>query len=191
MQGIKTFAALALTIGSLASAHAQDAEYPGAVAAFAKVCLVPGVDPADRIAALAADSGWKEDSAASVDVPKLGVSRAIDKNYSFAKPQGVRQWSGQIDGKPARFVLASFGAKERYPNLCALVLEGVRNALPYSDAAKAAFKQWGIGGKSVDLVHYFEFAGKVGADKHPARGEVFTRSLAGQAKETAHFYLAY
>lgn len=191
MQGIRTFAVFALGLGSLTGAHAQQAEYPGAVAAFSKVCLVPGVNPADRIAALAADSGWKEDGASSVDVPKMSISRAIDKNYSFAKPQAVRQWSGQIDGKPARFVLASFTPKERYPNLCALVLEGVRNALPYSDETKAAFKAWGIGGKSVDLVHYFEFAGKVGPDKHPARGELFTRSLAGQAKETTHLYLAY
>lgn len=191
MQGIRTFAALTLAIGSVASAQAQDVEYPSAVAAFTKVCLVPGVNPADRIAALAGDAGWKEDAASNVDLAKMSLSRAIDKNYSFAKPQAVRQWSGQIDGKPARFVLASFDAKNRYPNLCALVLEGVRNAMPYSAATRAAFKDWGIGGKSVDLVHYFEFAGKVGADKHPARGELFTRSLAGQSKETTHLYLAY
>ncbi|MEP9357598.1 hypothetical protein [Sphingomonas sp. KR3-1] len=191
MRTIKAFAGLVLAIGSLASAHAQEAEYPSAVASFARVCLVPGLNPADRLAALAGDAAWKEDAAPSVDLAKMSVSRAIDKNYSFAKPQSVRQWSGQIDGKPARFVLATFDAKSRYPNLCALVLEGVRNALPYSDETKTAFKAWGIGGKSVDLVHYFEFAGKVGPDKHPARGEIFTRSLAGQTKETAHLYLAY
>jgi hypothetical protein len=194
MQAIKTFAVMALAFGGLAAGPAladPEAEYPSAVASFAKVCLVPGVNPADRLAALAGDAGWKEDASPSVDVPRIGVSKAIDHNYNFAKPAAVRQWSGQIDGKPARFVLASFAAKERYPNLCALVLEGVRNALPYSNETKAAFKSWGIGGKSVDLVHYFEFAGKVGPDKHPARGELFTRSLAGQAKETTHLYLAY
>jgi hypothetical protein len=194
MQAIKAFAVTVLAFGGVAGGPARaepEAEYPSAVATFARICLVPGVNPADRLAALAGDSGWKEDAKPSVEVSRMGVSKAIDQNYNFAKPQGVRQWSGQIDGKPARLVLASFGAKERYPNLCALVLDGVRNALPYSDETKAAFKAWGIGGKSVDLVHYFEFAGKVGPDKHPARGELFTRSLAGQAKETTHLYLAY
>ena len=169
----------------------QDVEYPSAVARFAAVCLMPGTNSADRLAALTGDSAWQEDAEPSVDVPKLGISRAIDRNYSFNKPSGVRQWSGQIDGLPARFVLATFDAKSRYPNLCALVLEGPRNAMAYSDATKAAFNAYGIRGKSVDLVHYFEFAGKIGADKHPARGEIFTRSLAGQAKQTTHFYLAY
>jgi hypothetical protein len=71
------------------------------------------------------------------------------------------------------------------------MLDGPRNAMPYADELKTAFKTFGIGGKSVDLVHYFEFAGKVGPEKHPVRGEIFTRSLSGSSKQTTHIYLAY
>lgn len=189
---------LALIAGSLcglsavaAAQEGQDTEYPSAVATFNRVCLVQGVNPADRIAALEADKGWSEDTTVTVDIPKMGISRAISKNYSFAKVSNARQWSGEVDGRKARIVLAAFDGKVRYPNLCALVLEGPRNAMPYSDELKAAFKAFGISGKSVDLVHYFEYSGKVGPEKHPVRGEIFTRSLSGQIKETTHIYVAY
>ena len=71
------------------------------------------------------------------------------------------------------------------------MLEGPQNAMPYADELRAAFKAFGIKGKSVDLVHYFEFAGKYGAEKHPVRGEIFSRSLSGERKETTHIYVAY
>lgn len=169
----------------------QDVEYPSAVATFQRICLVPGVASADRLAAIGSETGWTEDQSVTFDIPKLGISKTIDRNYSFDKVEGARQWSGNIDGHKAHFVLATFAGKQRYPNLCALILDGPRNAMPYSDDLKAAFKTFGIGGKSVDLVHYFEFAGKVGPDKHPVRGEIFTRSLSGSSKQTTHIYVAY
>jgi hypothetical protein len=171
--------------------QAQDGEYPSAVATFSRVCLVPGVNPTDRLAALEADKRWREDADVTVDVPQIGISKAIDKNYTFKQVSSARQWSGDIDGRKARFVLATFSEKVRYPNLCALVLDGPRNAMPYADELQVAFKTFGIGGKSVDLVHYFEFAGKLEPDKHPARGEIFSRSLGGQSKNTTHIYVAY
>ena len=70
-------------------------------------------------------------------------------------------------------------------------MEDVRNAMPYSDELKLDFKEFGIGGKSVDLAHYFEYAGKVGAEKHPVRGEIFTRSFGTTGKQTMHIYVAY
>jgi hypothetical protein len=167
------------------------AEYPSAVDSFSRICLTPGVDPASRLAAISALTGWSQDDVVTVDVPKLQISRTIDANYSFGSVSTARQWSGTIDGRPARIVLASFSGKVRYPNLCALVLDGINNAMPYGSTARDAFKTFGIGGKSVDLVHYYEFAGKVGPDKHPVRGEVFSRSLAGQSSQTMHIYVAY
>jgi len=173
------------------TAQAQDREYPTAVSTFNRMCLMPGVNPADRIAALQADKGWREDAKVTVDIPQISISKAIERNYSFREVSSARQWSGDIDGQPARFVLATFNEKSRYPNLCALVLEGPRNAMSYGHELRNSFKAFGIGGKSVDLVHYFEFAGKVGPDKHPVRGEVFSRSLSGQSGQTTHIYVAY
>jgi hypothetical protein len=175
-----------------APAHAEvQPELPSAVATFKQVCLVPGVSHEDRVNVLRGLAGWQEDASASVDVPKLGISRAIEKNYSFDRVESVRQWSGLLDGRPVKFVLASFAGKVRYPHLCALMADGVENAMPYGRPLRDAFKEFGIGGKSVDLVHYYEFAGKVGADRHPVRGEVFSRSLAGRHANTMHIYIAY
>lgn len=193
--GLSIFALSAMILTGFATpAPAQDTndrEYPSAVSTFERICLVPGVEPSARLSALTSDSSWQEDKTVTVDIAQMSISRAIERNYSFNNISNARQWSGKIDGQNARFVVASFNGKSRYPNLCALVLEGPRNALPYSDALKAAFKSFGIGGKSVDLVHYFEFAGKVGTDKHPVRGEIFSRSLSGSAKQTTHIYVAY
>lgn len=166
------------------------AEVPDAISNFERACLSGGNDPAARPAALKA-MGWKEDSEVTVDVPKLAISKTIDPNYDFSKPDKIDQWSGVINGRPARIVLASFPTKRRYPNLCALVIDDISNAMGYTDALKVAFKNFGIGGKSVDLVHYFEYAGKIGADKHPVRGEIFTRSLASGADHSMHIYVAY
>lgn len=169
---------------------APAAEVPSAVVTFNKLCLAGGLDPAARSAALTA-SGWQKAPMVSINVPKLGISKAIDRSYDFSKPELTEQWTGTVDGRPANVVLARFHAKRRYTNLCALTIEGVRNAMPYSDELKSAFASFGIKGKSVDLVHYFEYAGKVGADKHPVRGEIFTRSQATGGRETMHVYVAY
>jgi hypothetical protein len=181
-----------IVAGAFASnASAQPvAEVPGAVALFDRICLGGGIDPAARAAALDT-SGWQQDATADVDVQKLGISKSIDRNYDFTKAESTSQWSGLIDDRPARIVLASFPEKRRYRHLCTLVIDDVANAMPYADPLKAAFKSFGIGGKSVDLVHYFEFAGKLGPEKHPARGEIFTRSLASGGKNSMHIYVAY
>lgn len=166
------------------------AELPSAVATFKQVCLAGNLNPAARPAALAA-AGWRKAPAVAIDVPKLGISKAIERNYDFSKPEAAEQWTGVVDGRPASAVLATYSAKRPHRQLCALVIDGVTNAMPYHDELKAAFKDFGISGKSVDLVHYFEYAGKVGAEKHRVRGEIFTRSLASGAKNSMHIYVAY
>lgn len=181
---------LAILVAPALSAAQPAIEVPSAVKTFETVCLAGGVDASARPAALAA-AGWKKDSSTTVDVPRLSISRAIAANYDFSKPDRTEQWSGTIDGKGARIVLAAFPAKRRYPQLCAMIVDGVRNAMPYGGDLRDAFKRFGIGGKSVDLVHYFEFAGKVGADKHPVRGEIFSRSQASGAPDSMHIYIAY
>ncbi len=172
------------------AAHAQDAEVPSVVSTFAKICLAGGVDPSARLAALSA-AGWSKNETTYIDVPSLAISKAIERNYDFSKPVSVDNWSGPIDGREAKIVLATFAAKSRYPNLCALTVDGIKNAMPYGGELRAAFRAFGIGGKSVDLVHYYEFAGKVGPDKHPVRGEIFSRSQASGGEDSMHIYVAY
>ena len=179
-----------LILGLPIAAHAQVAEVPSAVPTFAKLCLTGGIDPNARPAALLA-ANWTKDAAATIDVAKLAISKTIDPNYDFSKPKSAEQWSGTIDGRSAKIVLATFPDKRRYLNLCALTTEGIKNALPYGSDLREAFKTFGIKGKSVDLVHYYEFAGKVGSDKHPVRGEIFSRSLATGGSDTMHIYVAY
>ena len=186
---MRSFLALVL-FAAPAALNAQDAEVPSAVSTFAKICLSGGLDPAARAATLAAES-WTKEPTATVDVPKLAISKAIEQNYDFSKPITVEQWAGTIDGRSAKVVLATFPEKRRYPNLCALTVDGIKNAMPYGGELRDAFKAFGIGGKSVDLAHYYEFAGKVGEGKHPVRGEVFSRSLASGGFNSMHIYVAY
>jgi len=175
----------------------EGAEFPTAVSDFEKICLIKSVASADRIKILEEAVGWAEDEMVTVDIPALEISKAITRNYSFKNVESARQWTGSIDGSPARIVIASFSGKARYQNICALIMAGAENAMPYGSDLRAAFKKFGIGGKSVDLVHYYEFAGKLKPGdyaiekKHPARGEIFTRSRASLNQKTMHIYVAY
>lgn len=166
------------------------AEASNAVKTFSNICLTGGVEAgARRTAVLAA--GWKRDSIATIDVQKFAISKAIERNFDFSKPENSEQWSGIVDGKAAKIVLAKFPTKRRYVNICAIVIDGVKNAMPFGGELKSSFATFGIKGKSVDLVHYYEFAGKVGPNKHPVRGEIFTRSQASGSPDSMHIYVAY
>lgn len=102
-----------------------------------------------------------------------------------------------IDGRDSKIILLTFPEKERFKHACVVTVAGIKNAMPYSDMLSDAFKEFGIKRKSVDLVHYFEFSGKLDpakqpvAEKHQVMGEIFTRSQAGDAKEFTHIYVAY
>lgn len=187
---MRFLAPLILAVAPAAAFAQPTTEAPAAVQAFEANCLAGGLDPAARPAALTA-AGWTKDASATVDTAGFNISRAIERNFDFAKPDAVEQWSGVVGGKGAKIVLASFPEKRRYPHLCALVVDGIDNAMPYADGLKNAFKSFGIGRKSVDLVHYFEFSGKVGAEKHPVRGEVFSRSQVSGDPKSMHIYVAY
>lgn len=186
------YIAIALALLAVVSGATAEpaAELPSAVATFEKLCLSGGIDAAARSASLTA-AVWQKAPAATVDVQKLGISKAIDRNYDFSKPVAIEQWSGAIDGRPASVVLVQFPAKRRYKNLCALTFEGIRNAMLYGDEVKLAFERFGIKEKRIDLVHYYEYASKIGLDKHPVCQEIFTRSQATGGRETMHIYVAY
>ncbi|MEO9636316.1 MAG: hypothetical protein ABJF89_04015 [Parasphingorhabdus sp.] len=197
MRGI-VFGTIATLIAFSSPALAEaEEESPNLVPAFAKTCLMPGVAHSDRIAALAADETWETQESVSYDLIGLQPSRAIGSKPKFKHYTDAAQWDGEIDGRKASFLLLTFREKSRFRHACVLLVEGLRNAMPYGSDLKTAFKAFGAGGKSVDLVHYYEFAGTLKPGKHPVEakqkvhGEIFSRSQAGTMKETTHIYVAY
>jgi len=172
-----------------ASAQMQ-AEYPGVVPEFLKACVTGDLTAASREAAFSGDPTWTAETP-DVDVPKLAISDAIDKNFDYSKPDGVKQWSRQIDGVKVRAVLATFPGKRRYPAICAFVVPNVKAGWPYDDAFEAGVKAIGLKGKSTDLPHYFEYSGKVGPQKRPVRAEVAGRTRAVSDKNAMHLYVAF
>jgi hypothetical protein len=182
-------AALCALVGTPAAAEVQ-AEYPNLVPIFLKSCVAGELSTAAREAAFTADTNWVSETP-DVDVPKLGISRALDRNFDFTKPVSVKQWSRMIDGVKVRAILATFPAKRRYPALCGLVVPNVKAGWPYDDAFEQGVKAIGLKGKSTDLPHYFEYSGKVGAAKRPVRAELFGRTEAVSDKNAMHLYIAF
>ena len=182
-------AALWAACASPAAAEVK-AEYPSVVAEFLKTCVVGELSAAAREAEFASDAAWASESP-DVDVSKFGISRAIERNFDYSKPESVKQWSRVIDGVKVRAVLATFPAKRRYPALCAFVVPDVKVGWPYNDAFELGVKTIGLKGKSTDLPHYFEYSGKVGSEKRPVRAEIFGRTQAVADKGAMHLYVAF
>lgn len=182
-------AGLSMAAASPAAAEVK-AEYPGVVPEFLKTCAEGELSVAAREAVFAADPAWTSETP-TIDVPKLGISRALDRNFDFSKPDTVKQWSRQIDGVTVRAVLATFPGKRRYPAICAFVVPQVKAGWPYDDAFEPGVKAIGLKGKSTDLPHYFEYSGKVGAEKRPVRAELFGRTQAVADKDAMHLYIAF
>lgn len=191
MRLAKTCALASVAVLALAGPAAAEmqAEYPGVVPLFLQTCVSGELTLAAREAAIAADQGWQSE-AATVDVPALGISRALDKNFDYSKPLSVKQWSRVVDGVTVRAVLATFPEKRRYPSLCALVVPGVKAGWTYNDAFALGVKAIGLKGKSTDLPHYFEYSGKVGGTR-PVRAEVFGRTQSVPEKNGMHLYIAF
>ncbi|MDJ0643723.1 MAG: hypothetical protein QNJ15_12990 [Erythrobacter sp.] len=158
---------------------------------------MPGVDHADRLATVQAAENWVASPTVTYDLEGLQPAPSIGAKARFKSVTKSAQWDGEIDGRKASFLLLTFDEKSRYKNACVLMVEGLKNAMPYGRDLKNAFKAFGGGGKSVDLVHYYEFAGTLKPGKQPVEaktkvhGEIFTRSQAGRIKETTHIYVAY
>jgi hypothetical protein len=181
---------LAFLLPAAASAAEAPPEYPSAVQAFLDACVAGELSVPARAAALQA-GGWTEVAAPTVDVAKFGISKAIERNFDYSKPVGVRQWTKPVDGAPVQAVLATFPAGRRYSALCALTFPNVKAAWPYDDAFEAGVKALGLKGKSTDLPHYYEYSGKIGPVGKPARAEIFSRSQATGEKNSMHLYIAF
>ncbi|MBA3863309.1 MAG: hypothetical protein C0517_05120 [Erythrobacter sp.] len=192
-------AILALTaLGSAGAVQAADSiAAPNLVPLFADTCLMPGVDHAERQAKADKLSGWQKRDKVTIDVAGLQPSRAIGGKPRFDKVADAVQWSGTVDGLKGDILLLTFEPKSSYRHACVLVVEGLDNAMDHGRLIKDSFKAFGIGGKSVDLVHYFEFAGTLKPGKAPVatkqavHGEIFSRSRAGTSEKTTHIYVAY
>ena len=187
---MKRLALLAALVPAAAVAAEAPPEYPSAVQTFLDACVAGELSVPAREAAFQA-GGWTEVAAPDLDVPKFGISKAIERNFDYSKPVTVRQWTKQVDGSPVQAVLATFPADRRYHTLCALTFPNVKAAWPYDDAFEAGVKPLGLKGKSVDLPHYYEYSGKIGPDKKPARAEIFSRSQASGEKNSMHLYIAF
>lgn len=188
---------LALACSIASPTQAQDTSAPALIPTFSDMCLMPGVDHQDRVTKIEQSSAWQKDAAVSLNVAGLHPSRSIGGKPNFTKVEDATQWSGEVDGMKAHMLLLTFPEKSRYRHACVLVVEGLENAMEHGGELRAAFKEFGVGGKSVDLVHYYEFAGTLKPGKHPVtqkqpiHGEIFSRSQAGFAEKTTHIYVAY
>lgn len=181
-------AALAAAPFAAASAAIQDDATM--VPLFAEACAA-GVPSAAAIEArMNADARWAPIADQDLAAGEFGTVKSMQPIGDFKKPSGYRQWRRTVEGKEVRVVLASFAGKGRYKTLCALLVPDVKNALPYLDPFKAAMKAAGLKAKSVDLVHYMEFAGKL-ADGRRARGDIFSRTRVLQPGDNMHMYLAF
>ncbi len=197
MIGFRTIFALTALASAVTVQAAESIAAPNLVPLFSDTCLMPGVDHADRQAKVGQLSGWQKRETVTLDVAGLQPSRAIGGKPRFDKVTNAAQWSGSVDGLKAEILLLSFEPKSSYRHACVLVVEGLDNAMDHGRVLKDSFKAFGIGGKSVDLVHYFEFAGTLKPGKAPVatkqavHGEIFSRSQAGTAEKTTHIYVAY
>jgi hypothetical protein len=183
----RLLAPIALLASGAASA-APTAEYPSLVGEFLKGCAEGELSAPAREAALSANGWVKTD--ASIDTKALNISGAIEKNFDFAKPLTVSQWTKMIDGTAMTAIVATYPEKRRYPGICAVIAPNVQYGWTYHDAFKAGMKQLGIKAKSTDLPHYFENASKL-PDGRPVRAELLGRSQALGRQKAMHLYIAF
>jgi len=181
-------ASLALIFAASPALAEPTAEYPSLVGEFLKGCSEGELTAAAREAALASN-GWTKGDV-SIDPKSLNISGAIDKNFDFAKPLTISQWSKTIDGKAMTALVATYPEKRRYPAICVMIAPDVQYGWTYSDALKAGMKGLGIKAKSTDLPHYFEYASKL-PDGRPVRAELFGRSQALGRQKAMHLYIAF
>ncbi len=180
-----------VAMGLLGSAASVDEVVDtGVVDLFAKTCVDGDLTIEARQAVIETDAEWRSADPSNVVTKNLENVPTLQQNFVYNKPTSVRLWMRNIDGKTVRAILATFPDNRRYPNLCAIVVPGVKNAMPYADAFRGVAKAAGLKGKSVDLPHYFEFSGKP-QNGHAVRAEVFSRSLVVGAPATMHMYIAF
>lgn len=189
--GFTTIGLIACGLAATVASAQRPPEYPSIVPLFDKTCLSGELSMAARESGIVADGRWTSVATPVVNVPGFNISRAIEKNFDFSKPESVKEWERIVDGTRVRVVLAQFPAKRRYPVLCAFVVANVQHGWPYDDAFEASVKAIGLKGKSTDLPHYFEYSGKVGPTKRPVRAELFGRTQAVTDKTSMHLYVAY
>jgi hypothetical protein len=171
-------------------AAAQEGSEAAAVALFQKTCVTGELTAAAREAAIAADAGWEVTDAGALDMEAFATVPSPSRNFDYSDPTSVKHWTRRIDGQLVHAILATFPAKRRYPNLCAVIVPGVKNAMPYGEAFREAAKAAGLKGKSTDLPHYYEYSGKPQKDR-PVRAEIFSRSQVVAAPNAMHMYIAF
>lgn len=187
----KRTAALVLAALALAASPAA-AEIPDdtvMVPLFMATCATGEITFEARRAAIEGDSQWTEIPAADLDMARLGQVPAQVPVGHFTRPATVRQWRRTVDGKEVRAVLATY-ARGNYPNVCAIIVPGVANAMGYMSGFRAALRPLGLSGRSTDLPHYQEYSGRL-ADRRKARADIFSRTRIRGGGDNMHMYIAF
>jgi len=157
---------------------------------FVEACAT-GTPSAEAIEArMSGNAAWQRIADSDLAVEEFGTVKSMQPIGDFKKPAGYKQWRRTAGGKEVRVVLASFEGKGRYRNLCALLVPDVKNALPFMHPFRDAMRALGLKGKSIDLVHYEEFSGKL-ADGRKARGDIFSRTRVLEPGDNMHMYVAF
>ncbi|HEV2817250.1 MAG TPA: hypothetical protein VGW40_08550 [Allosphingosinicella sp.] len=179
-------------LAALALASAARADIPEdrvMVPLFMETCATGEITLAARRAAIEGNGQWTEIPADDLDMARLGQVPAQVPVGHFNRPATVRQWRRTVDGKEVRAILATY-ERGNYPNVCAIIVPDVANAMGYMSPFRAALRPLGLSGKSTDLPHYQEYSGRL-ADRRKARADIFSRTRVRGAPRSMHMYIAF
>jgi len=128
--------------------YAQDNRGGGEniVKTFKEFCVDNRLDVEAITQSVAKSGGWTE-------IP-------WPENYRWNKKADVKlAWTKEIDGRKFELLSGTANGK-KVRSACVLRTEVKENFYPYFDEFKRVLKDVGLGGKSVDIPHYFRAGGK-------------------------------
>lgn len=183
--------AAALTVLTCPAA-AQQADDESLVPLFLETCTRGGVNGEAILAGIPTAGNWSELPEPTVEISALAqVPGGAAQADVFRGAESVRQWQRDVNGRRVSVVFATFPETGRYRHVCALIVPDVRNAGPYFSSMREGIESLGLSGRSTDLPHFQEYAGRL-ADRRRARADIFSRSrVVAGARSMMHMYIAF
>lgn len=171
---------------------AQQAEDSSLVSLFLQTCTGENLVGEAIVASIDATEEWAEVGSSTVDVAALGqVPNQSVAAAPFRRPESVRQWQRDWNGRQVTLVFATLPAGAGNRNVCAIIVPDIRSAAPYLPPLRDALGPMGLAPRTTDLPHYQEFAGRL-RDMRRARAEIFSRSRTIPSMRSAlHLYIAF
>jgi hypothetical protein len=170
------------------AAAAQPGEDETLVPLFLETCTRGGVHADSIIAGISAE--WTEVSTPNVELAGLAQVPGNGAQVDVRQPQSVRQWQRAWKDRQVSLVFATLPEGRTHRYVCAILVPDVRNAGPYLRPMAEGMQGLGLSGRSTDLPHFQEYAGRL-PDRRRARGDIFSRSRAVEARGTMHMYIAF